>query len=149
MAPLPTSSDSHRSSRLFPFLKSLLYSVPNSSRYLLGTSRPLDLEKHLGYLKIFTLPPFLQTQSPVSSSAPRQNTYSRLSSHLVPISRVLSRSWWNPLLNSILWVPQQLSTILYPFISVHSQYLETHSTHNPQWPPLSRSQENFLPSNTE
>lgn len=40
---------------------------------------------------------------------------------------------------------------LFPFLSVSSQYLETHSTWTlpPQWPHLSGSPKNYLPDNTQ
>ena len=57
-----------------------------------------------------------------------------------PICRGLSRSCWNTLLSSLSWTSSTSHSSPTPFLSVSSQYLETHLTQNYQWPHLSGSQ---------
>lgn len=64
------------------------------------------------------------------------------SPHSVASTRVLSRSWCNTLLSSLLWIPLA-PHIPSPFCRVSSQYPETHFPWYPQVPTPTRTLEAF------
>lgn len=135
----PSLSHLQQTAQIPSKLLPLLPSCPSthSSRLFLGICHPSLPEKQAGQQSrqaIFrsSLPPLLQTQSPVSFPTLQQTPC--CGSSLIP--RGLSKSWRKTLFSSLVDPLGHPSSSSSPFLSVSSPYLQTCSTWNPQWPHL-------------